>query len=143
VDGAAGSRVDGVAGNRLDDAAGSRVDGDTDTSSLTTYSLMGDNLDTDIKSQFIRTDGMKGNSLHYFHSLAVKDRISKLAELDITPYHIYLNTLEKTALQLLPTVFNDKAMEEVFIMIVSRILTTHMQYFQFSCSDIFTWHKDH
>jgi len=79
-------------------------------------------------------------TLHYFHYPAVKDRISKLVELDIIPYHICLNAPEKTALQLIPPVSNDKAMKAVFIMIVSRILMPH---FQFSCSDIITWYKDH
>jgi len=82
--------------------------------------------------------------LHYFHHLAVKDRISKLVELDITPYHICLKAPGKTALQLLPTISNDKTIKEVFIVIFSKILATHiLQYFQFSCFDIVTWHKDH
>jgi len=71
VDGVVGSRVDGVAGSRVDGVADSRVDGNmqtdstvdsvtiTSSTSLTTYSLMGDNLDTNIKSRFIRTDGRR------------------------------------------------------------------------------------
>lgn len=61
-----------------------------------------------------------------------------LSKIELTLHHIsFLNAPEKTALQLLPT---DKVMKEIFIMIVSRILTTHIQ---FSCSDVVTWHKDH
>ena len=113
------------------------------STSLVTYSLMGDNLDTNVKSRFIRTDGRKGSSLHYFHSLAIKDRISNLCELDITPYHICINKPESTALEFLPSISNDKGMRDIFIMIISRILATHMPYFNLSCSDIVTWHKHH
>ena len=158
VDGVVGSRVDGVVGSRVDGVVGSRVDGNMQTdstvdsvtitssnlsTSLVTYSLMGDNLDTTVKSRFIRTDGRKGSSLHYFHSLAIKDRISNLCELDITPYHNCINKPESTALEFLPSISNDKAMKDIFIMIISKILATHMPYFNLSCSDIVTWHKHH
>ena len=46
-------------------------------------------------------------------------------------------------MQLLPTNECDAALKKIFIMIVSRILTTHMPFFQFACSDIVTWHKEH
>ena len=45
------------------------------TVELHTYSLMGDNLDTTIKRRYMRTDSCLERSLHYFHVLAVKDRI--------------------------------------------------------------------
>ena len=72
-----------------------------------TYSLVGDNLDTNVKCRYKRTDGCSNQSLHYFHSIAVKDRIDKFSQLDITPYHGCLNNITQTALNLLPTLKSD------------------------------------
>ena len=68
-----------------------------------TYSLMGDNLDTNIKPRYKRIENHQGESLHYFHYLAIKDRISQLSQLAITPCHTCINSPQKMALQLLPT----------------------------------------
>lgn len=53
-----------------------------------TYSLMGDNLDTNVKPCYRRTDN-QGDSLHYFHSLAIKDRISQLSTGNNTSTYLY------------------------------------------------------
>lgn len=107
------------------------------------YSLMGDNLDTNVKSRYRRIDGHHGESLHYFHSLAIKDRISQLSELEIAPYHICLNSPTTMASELLPSVNNDLSLMNVMVTIVSRVLTTYLPYFAFSCTDIVTWHIEH
>ena len=108
-----------------------------------TFSSMGDNLDTTIKCRYMRTDSHIEGSLHYFHVLAVKDRIKDISQLAITPYHTCINNPEKMSAQLLPTKEHDAALKENFIMIVARKLATHMPFFQFACSDIVTWHKEH
>lgn len=104
---------------------------------------MGDNLVTNVKPRFKRTDNQQGQSLHYFHCLAIKDRISQLTQLSITPYHTCLNSPKNMALQLLPTAKSDSALTDVMVVIVSRVLATHLPYFQFSCSDVVTWHMEH
>ena len=107
-----------------------------------TYSLMGDNLDTNVKPRYKRTDHL-GESLHYFHCLAIKDRISLFSQLAITPQHTCINRPQEMALQLLPTTESDSDLIDVMTMVISRVLATHLSYFQFSCSDVVTWHKDH
>lgn len=47
------------------------------------------------------------------------------------------------ALHLLPTVKTDSALMDIMTIIVSCVLATHFSYFQFSCSDVVTWHMDH
>ena len=108
-----------------------------------TYGLMGDNLDTNIKSRYLRSNvDTRENSLHYFNCCAIKYRIP-FNELPILPRHMCMNSPEKLAKQFLPSKDNDEAMKENFVMLVRRKITTHMAYFKFSCSDIVDWHKHH
>ena len=108
-----------------------------------TYGLMGDNLDTNIKSRYLRSNvDTRENSLHYFNCFAIKYRIP-FNELPILPRHMCMNSPEKLAKQFLPSKDNDEAMKENFVMLVRRKITTHMAYFKFSCSDIVDWHKQH
>ena len=109
----------------------------------TTYSLIIDNLDTNVKPRFKRKCYESEQSLHYTHCLAIKDRISQFSELSISPYLTCFNNAEKTALQLLPSKESDSKLMEIMIMMVARSVVTYMPYFQFSCSDIVDWHKEH
>ena len=110
---------------------------------INTFSTMGDNLDTTIKRRYMRTDSHIEGSLHYFHVLAVKDRVKDFGQLAMTPYHTCFNNPEKMAAQLLPTKEQDAALKENLIMIVARKLATYMPFLQFACSDVTTWHKEH
>ena len=115
----------------------------TDTTVCKTYSLMGDNPDTNVKPRFKRIDNQQEKSLCYFHRLAIRDKISQLSQLPITPCHTCNNSPEKMARPLLPTTKSDSALTDVMIIIVSRVLITHLSYFQFACSDVVTWHMEH
>ena len=96
-----------------------------------TYGLMGDNLDTNIKSRYLRSNiDTQENSLHYFNCCAIKYRIP-FNELPILPQHMCMNSPEKLALQFLPSKDNDEAMKQIFAMLVRRKITTHMEVFLF------------
>ena len=114
-----------------------------DNTDPTTYSAGGDNLDTNVLPRYKRTDGSSNQSLHYFHCLAVKDRISEFSQLPISPYHTCLNNIEVLALNLLPTTDSDDKLMDIIEMIISRVLTTHIPFFQFCCSDIVDRHLEH
>ena len=114
-----------------------------DSTNNNTFSLGGDNLDTNVNPRYRRMDNHKGQSLHYFHCLAVRDRIHTFSQLPITPCHTCINSPDKIALQLLPTAKSDSALTDVMIMMISRVLATHMPFFQFSCSDVVDWHMEH
>ena len=109
----------------------------------TTYSLMIDNLDTNIKPHFKRIGSDIEQSLHYVHFLAIKDRISQFNQLSTAPYHTCMNSTEKMALQLLPSIESDRELKNNIIMNVARVVVAYIPYFQFSCSDIVDWHKEH
>ena len=65
----------------------------------------------------MRTDSRLEGSLHYFHVLAVKDRIKEIGQLAITPHHTCLDSPENMAVQLLPTKECDAALKEIFIQV--------------------------
>ena len=109
----------------------------------TTFGLMLDNLDTNVNPRFKRKGLENQQSMHYVHCLAVKDRISKFSQLSTAPYHTCMNCAEKMALQLLPTTESDCELKDIMMMNVARTLVTYVPYFQFSCSDIVDWHKQH
>ena len=41
---------------------------------ITTYKLVGDNIDFSVKARYSRSDSPKDQSVHYFHYMAVRDR---------------------------------------------------------------------
>ena len=109
----------------------------------TTFALMFDNLDTNVNPRFKRKGLENDQSMHYVQCLAVRDRISEFSQLSTSPYHTCMNCAEKMALQLLPTIDSDSELKDIMMMIVARTLVTYVPYFQFSCSDIVDWHKQH
>ena len=68
-------------------------------SSRTTFCICGDNIDKSTKPRYMRYGQNKANSIHYFHSYAVADRInvSNLSEtappLQSLCYHLLKTTL--------------------------------------------------
>ena len=97
----------------------------------TTYSTVGDNLDTNIMARYKRTDGSSNQSLHYFHCLAVKDRISEFGQLSISPYHSCFNNVEVLAPSLLPTTKSDDKLMDIIETMISRVLCTNIPFFSF------------
>ena len=57
--------------------------------------------------------------------------------------HSCANSPDKNAALLLPSVEDDKAMRNLFVTHVSRILTTHMKYFKLTFDDVVDWHHVH
>lgn len=101
------------------------------------------NGDTNIMAHYKRIDGSSNQSLHYFHCLAVKDRISYFGQLPISPYHTCLNNVEVLALNLFPTTKSDDKLMDIIETIISRVLSTYIAFFQLSCSDVVDWHLEH
>ena len=48
------------------------------------YKVVGDNVDKNVKPRFQRQE-QKGQSLHYFHGFAVKDRVDLSSFSDVPP----------------------------------------------------------
>ena len=109
---------------------------------INSYKLVGDNIDVSIKTRYNRGNDLHNQSLHYFHFLAVRDRIN-FNELSIVPKQLCLNKPPIITRELLPTTNSDSMIRENFSIIVSRILSTYIPFFKFAAADITTWHIDH
>ena len=98
-----------------------------------------DNLDMNVKSRFMRVNDHRNNSLHYINSYAVQSRID-FSTLPDTHPATCLNSPANNARSLLPSADDDKSL---FTIHVSRILFTHMKFFQQSFDGVVPWHLKH
>ena len=106
------------------------------------YKLVGDNIDMGVKARYMRVEGSHNQSLHYFHSFAVLNRIDFSHLPDVFP-HSCLNHPKQLALALLPSKEDDRALTQLFEIHVSRILCTHISFFKFVFEDVVEWHIHH
>ena len=110
--------------------------------SLTLYHLCGDNLDKCIKQRYMRVGCKKPNSIHYFHSYAVADRVDFNHLCDQV-----IPTMQRDAKQLasflLPTLNDDAALRNNICVLMSRILYANMEFFQHSFDGVVDWHIKH
>ena len=83
-------------------------------------------------------------SLHYFHSYAVKDRVdsSKLSDNHPSLVHVVPST-EDVVSKVLPTKKDDEIIRDYFTVLVARILCTEITYFKSSYADVVDWHIEH
>ena len=73
------------------------------------FKLVGDNIDKQVKSTYMRLSGHQNKSFHYFHSFAVQNRIDSSTFVDMMS-HGCSNHPFKVALVLLPSADDDKAL---------------------------------
>ena len=121
---------------------------DMDTTSVSTitcplsFSMLGDNLDQNVKARFIISDSHQNKSLHFFHLCSVRDRIdfSKLPN-----HHMVgcLNSPRNCVKQLLPTAADYGALRKNFVISLSGLLNNDMEFFKFSFDGIVRFHLDH
>ena len=106
------------------------------------YKLVGDNIDITVNARYLRSEGHRDQSLHFFNSFAVLDRVnlgSLPIELPATCNPSPLNMAQS----LLPSKENDANLLNNIAILVSRVLITHMPFFQFAFLDVVTWHIQH
>ena len=109
---------------------------------ITTYKLVGDNIDFSVKARYSRSDSPKDQSVHYFHYMAVRDR-TDFSDYSSEKADTCLNSADKMAQFLLPTKECDDQLTNHLAVLVSRIIVSHMPYFRFAFSDVVSWHIDH
>ena len=106
------------------------------------FKLVGDNLDISVIARYLRAEKHCNQSMHFFHSYAVLDRIA-MGNLSIElPATCNPRPLDM-ALSLLPTEENDSNILSNFATLISRVLVTHIPFFQFAFSDVVVWHIHH
>ena len=106
------------------------------------FKLVGDNLDISVNVRYIRSDGHQNQSLHFFHSIAVLDRID-FSALSTQPQATCKNCPLNMALSIVPSTQNDTNLLHNIAIHISRVLVTYMSFFQFAFSDVTTWHIQH
>lgn len=106
------------------------------------YKLVGDNIDISVNTRFMRAQGYRNQSLHFFHSCAVLDRID-LTHLPLQLLPTCHNSPEKMAHSLLPSPENDASIIQNIAILIGRVLVTHMKYFSFTFSESVPWHICH
>ena len=94
--------------------------------------LCGDNVDKSIKHRYMRSD-TSGNvsDIHYFHSYAVKNRISTNGLSEASPATPTLDA-KQVAVSLLPSADDDSTISKNFVTLVSRVLVDHLPFFKYS-----------
>ena len=88
--------------------------------------IVGDNIDKHVKPRDMRHD-VQAQSLHYFNSYAVKDRLptSHLEDKPCLP-----DFSSFTPSKLLPTAIDDKSIQRNFTILISRVLSKHFPFFK-------------
>lgn len=106
------------------------------------FKIVGDNIDKGLKARYMRSEGYHNRSLHYFHSFAVQNRVDFSHLPDVFP-DTCSDSPERTALALLPSTDDDKALRRLFAIHISRILSMHIPFFKTAFDDVVEWHIEH
>jgi L1 cell adhesion molecule like protein len=105
------------------------------------FKIVGDNLDKTVKPRHMRSDH-QNVSLHYFHSIAVTDRID-FSNLPDTPPAKPTPSLKSVSQSLLPTSTDNQILRKNFTVHISRILAQNMPFISHTFSDVIDWHISH
>lgn len=88
------------------------------------YVIQGDNIDKTVRARDMHVDH-QNQSLHYFNSFAVKDRIPKVHN----PVELNHQRVDSAPLStFLPTVDDCNAIRDGYITLVSRVLVEHLEF---------------
>ena len=98
----------------------------TPTGSLTTFKIVGDNIDKDVKPRNMRSD-YQTRSLHYFHAYAVRDRLN-LDDCDDSGSTPDLSSIDLELL--LPSKDNETQIRNSMGILIARVLKKHIPYFE-------------
>jgi L1 cell adhesion molecule like protein len=112
------------------------------TNAILSYKITGDNLDLNVRPRFMRLKRYQTQSLHLFHSYAVKDRIDTSGMDDVNE-HLCLPSPEILVKSLLPTREDDDALRENIEVLIARTLVQHLNFFETSFKDIVPCHIPH
>ena len=90
----------------------------------------------------MRSQSHRDQSLHYFNSFAVYNRIDFSSYPDIHPSTCFDRPLHR-AKSLLPSRDDDNILRESIATIISRVLTDNMPFFRMTFDDVILWHMKH
>ena len=107
----------------------------------TGFKIVGDNIHKTVRPRHMRSD-RQAQSLHYFHSYAVKDRVNISSVSDsppIPPECPHTELLET----LLPSAKDVTTIHSLFEVHVARILVEHFPFMKSAFADVVDWHIQH
>ena len=104
------------------------------------FKICGDNIDKNVRCRHMRID-KQTQSLHYFQSYAMRDRVDCSNLSDDPPNST--PTVKDVISNILPTEEDDAIIHDEFAILVARILCKHMTFFQDSYADVVDWHIEH
>ena len=106
----------------------------------TGFKIVGDNLDKTVRPRYMRLD-RQTESLHYFHSFAVKNRVDFRSLSDIPPNQCQHPNRDLLA-KLLPSTNDIQTMHSLFGVHITRILVEHLPFMK-PFADVVSWHIPH
>jgi len=89
----------------------------------------------------MRSDQYRNKSLHYFNSFAVKDRIP-LNQLSLSHQRRLPRQCDLPSV-ILPTTSDDAELKKNFTVLVSRVISSNMPFFNKGFRDVIDWHINH
>ena len=91
----------------------------------------------------MHSDKHRNQSLHCFHSCAIKNRI----DFSHLPWMFSLTHVQTVhtipAVSLLPSADDDRLLRKNFGILISRVVVTHMPFFKCCFDGVITWHIMH
>jgi len=99
--------------------------------SPTLYHICGHNIDKGMKQQYMRAGVNKPNSVHYFHSYAIADRVD-FRSLSDKVIPTLQHDKKQLAMSLLPAPEDDEALRDNIVIQILRILFENMEFFRLS-----------
>jgi len=88
------------------------------------FRICGDNIDKAVHPRYMRCD-RRNQSLHYFHSYAVQNRVD-VSNLSDSPVDMSAYTPERMANTIVPSGSDDRALKENIAILISRVLAPHV-----------------
>lgn len=105
------------------------------------FKLVGDNIDKAVKPSYMGSDRQK-QSLHYFHSYAVKDRVNSSSLSDNLPTSSW-HTPDELCRTLLPSKDDSTSIHGNFKIHVARVLVKNLPAMKLAFDDLVDWHIEH
>ncbi len=104
------------------------------------FRICGDNIDKTVRPRFLRSD-RKNESLHYFHSYAVQNRVNVSSLSDLMKPNT--STPENIAQAIFPSKSDDKCLRQNIAVLISRVLVSYLSFLGFSFDKVVEWHIEH
>ena len=89
------------------------------------------------------TKHQKQDSLHYFHSFTVRDRVDFNLLSEKFPTIQSLSPMNKIVETILPSEDDDRAMHLNFTVLISRALVENLDFFKTTFDGVVDWHISH